>query len=385
MRRFLMSTTIALSITTLAQGQVAEVAPIGAAPSTATPPRVEVAICLDTSGSMQGLIDSAKQKLWAIVNDLALAKPTPELRVALLTFGNDGHPAAEGWVRVDEPFTTDLDAISEQLFSLTTNGGTEYVGRVLDAASRLDWTAGERTLRIAIVAGNEGADQDQEVRFRDVCPRLIADGVIVNSIYCGPDSHADAAGWRDVARLADGKYATIDKDQGTIVIETPFDDQLHELSTTLNGTYLWCGDLGQAAAANQIRQDDNNWRLNKAAAAQRARTKANGLYVNNNDLVDGLKNGALKLEEVKKEDLPEEMREMTLEEMKKHVEEASSEREELQKKINELSARRTAFVEEEMKRRALEDDASFDNAVRSAIREQASAKGFAFDGSGSGS
>ena len=34
---------------------------------------IDLAICLDTSGSMTGLIESAKQRLWALVNDLALA------------------------------------------------------------------------------------------------------------------------------------------------------------------------------------------------------------------------------------------------------------------------------------------------------------------------
>src|SRR5258705_2711251 len=102
----------------------------------ATAPRraVHLAICLDTSGSMDGLIDEARQKIWSIVNDLALATPTPRLRIALLTYGNDGHDAERGWVAVDAPFTEDLDTVSAQLFALKTNGGTELVARVLDAA-----------------------------------------------------------------------------------------------------------------------------------------------------------------------------------------------------------------------------------------------------------
>src|SRR4029450_13172878 len=105
---------------------------------------VDLAICLDTSGSMQGLINAARVKLWEIVNDLALAKPTPKLRVALLTYGNDGHKAENGWVNIHIPFTEDLDAVSKQLFALTTNGGTELVGRVLKAAGeQLQWTPGD--------------------------------------------------------------------------------------------------------------------------------------------------------------------------------------------------------------------------------------------------
>lgn len=337
---------------------------------------VELAICLDTSGSMDGLIDAARQKLWTIVNDLATATPTPDLRVALLTFGNDGHPAEQGWVRVDAPFTTDLDAISQQLFALRTNGGTELVGRVLDVSSRLAWTPGDDVLKVAIVAGNESADQDQEVPFREVCPRLIANGVIVNAIYCGPENDNIAPAWREVARLADGQFASIDHNQGLVIIETPFDAELSKLSMDVNGTFCWFGEAGVEACSNQVAQDKNAAGLNTAAVATRAQTKANGIYWNQNDLVHSVSNGTLKLDEVKKEDLPEEMREMTLIQQQEHLDKKAAERKAIEEKINELSKQREAFVDAEMKRRSLDDGRSFDNAVRGAIREQAKAKGF---------
>lgn len=359
----------------LAENPRAEDHPAGSPATPAASPRVELAICLDTSGSMQGLIDAARQKLWEIVNDLATARPTPDLRVALLTFGNDGHAAENGWVRVDADFTPDLDVISQQLFALTTNGGTELVGRVLDASARLAWTPGTDALKLVIVAGNESADQDQEIPFRDVCPRLIADGVLVNAIYCGPEADDIAPGWRDVARLADGQFASIDQDQGTIVVETPFDAKLTELSTAINGTFCWFGDAGVAACANQVAQDQNAGSLNLAAAATRAQTKANGLYWNRNDLVHAIGTGATKLEDVKPEDLPEEMREMSLEERKAHLEKQAAERARIEAEINELAKKRDAFVAAEMTRRAADAQSGFDTAVRAAIREQARAKG----------
>jgi hypothetical protein len=92
---------------------------------------IDLVVCLDTSGSMRGLLDSARQSIWSIVNDLALAEPAPLLRVALLTYGNNGHDKANGWVKLESGFTQDLDLISERLFSQTLNGGTELVGRVL--------------------------------------------------------------------------------------------------------------------------------------------------------------------------------------------------------------------------------------------------------------
>ena len=349
-----------------------------ATPPTAMQP-VDLAICLDTSGSMDGLIDAARQKLWAIVNDLALAKPTPKLRVALLTYGNDGHPAESGWVHVDSPFTEDLDGVSAQLFALKTNGGTEYVGRVLNAAAtQLDWSGEKDALKIVVVAGNESAEQDPTFDFHVVCKSLIERGVVVNSIYCGNPADELAPAWQQVARCADGQFASIDQQNGTIVISTPFDTELASLSSAINETYLAYGKNGWEAGVNQQLQDANAKGCNDAAAAARACTKGGALYRCTWDLVDAVKGGSVKLEDVKKEELPEKMRELTLEQKQKCVDDAFAKRTEIQKKIQDVGAKRQQHLEAEMKKQGAKDDAAFDRAVRDAIRKQAETKGFQF-------
>lgn len=341
---------------------------------------VELAICLDTSGSMDGLIEAAKLKLWDIVNDLALATPTPRLRVALLTFGNDGHLAEDGWVRVDSPLTEDLDEISRQLFALRTNGGTEYVGRVLrEAGEQLEWTPSDSTLKLVVVAGNESADQDQTFRYADVCKGLISRGIMVNAIYCGNPADEIAPGWREVALLADGHYAAIDHNNGNIVIASPFDDKLAELSSTINRTYLAYGEKGAWGATNQAQQDANAQTLSSAVVAARCQSKGSALYSNEHwDLVDACRSAAFKLADVKDEDLPEPMRGKTLEQKQAIVADMAAQREAIQKEIADFSARRQAYVNEELKKHQSEEDRSFDTALRKAIRAQAMSKGFEF-------
>ena len=351
--------------------------PSATEPSAAARASVELAICLDTSGSMDGLIDAARQKIWAIVNELALAEPTPKLRVALLTFGNDGHPAERGWVKVDVPFTEDLDLVSQQLFALTTNGGTELVARVLSTASReLEWSARPGDLKLVVVAGNESAEQDAEVRNVDACRVLIERGIVVNSIYCGNPADELAPAWQQVAKFADGHFASIDQQNGTIVIETPFDGELAALSVAMNATYLPIGAGGAAAWENQRAQDANAEKLNGATAAARCETKGGKLYSCSWDLVEQVKTGALKLEDLKKEDLPEKMRELTLEAKQKCVDEQWAKRQELQKKVEVAGAKRAVVIEEELKKRGVTEGAAFDQAVRAALRRQAEAKGF---------
>jgi len=343
------------------------------------PPTIDLAICLDVSGSMRGLIDSARAKLWAIVNDLALAKPTPKLRVALLTFGHQTYPQDKGWVRVDSDLTDDLDLISQKLFALQTNGGTELVARVVKTSlDELSWAKGKGALKLIIVAGNESADQDTDFRNADVCKRAIESGCMVNAIYCGNPADDIAPGWKNVALLADGHFHCIDHNNGTVTVATPFDARIAELSTAINGTYIPLGQAGKKGQENQVIQDRNAGKLGKAVEAQRAQSKSTALYFCSWCLVDAVRAKEIDLDKVKQEDLPENLRGKSKEELKKIIEETYAKRQELQKQVAELNKQRQAFVHEEMKKNNLKDDQAFDKAVRSAIRAQAKSKGYAF-------
>ncbi len=341
--------------------------------------RVDLAICLDTSGSMNGLIDSARAKIWDIVSDLATAKPAPKLRVALLTYGNDGLTQENGWTNVEADLTEDLDTVSQKLFALTTNGGTEYVGRVVDRATKaLTWTPGDKALKIIVVAGNESADQDQQVKYQEASRRAIEKGILVNSIYCGPIGDNLAPAWKEVSQLADGQFAAIDQDKGTVIVQTPFDDQLLSLNGALNATYVPYGDRGEWGAGNQVRQDANAVGVSSAVAAQRCTAKGSSCYSNSQwDLVDASAAADFKLESVEAKDLPEAMRSMSVDERRAYVESRRQERARVQKEIQEVSAKRARFVAEETARMG-GDAGAFDRAFRTAVRAQAQARGFAF-------
>jgi len=342
---------------------------------------IELAICLDTSGSMDGLINSARQKLWTIVNDLAKAEPTPKLRVALLSYGNDGHNPENGWVKVETPFTEDLDTVSQMLFGLTTNGGTELVGRVVQTAlQELDWHPSAGTLRMVFVAGNESADQDEQVAAHTICKEATKRGIDVNSIYCvyGDDDSEVRPGWRELARLGDGEFAMIDQDNGTSVIATPYDQALIKLSAELNETYIPFGTAGQAGCANQTDQDANAVKLNSANAASRAATKAGKLYSCGWDLVDATRTGKVDLAKVDEKDLPEDMRALSYAQRVAKIDAMQKRRMKVRSQINELDQRRQTLLTEELTRQAKTNIGSFDLAIRSAIRNKAEAVGFTF-------
>jgi hypothetical protein len=355
--------------------------PAVAAEGAARPKVVQVALCLDTSSSMDGLIDSAKHKLWDVVNDLARAKPAPDLKVALYSYGNNAYDPRTGWVRKELDLTADLDRVSEKLHALAATkvpSSEEYVGRVCrDALDGLAWSDDPAALRVIFVCGNESAEQDPEVKLKPLAERAARKGVIINTIFCGSAADPLAAAWAEFARLAEGRFAAIDQNRGTVAVATPLDRELADLSTKLNGTYCFVGKDGKALAENQARQDANALQLGQAAAAGRATSKAGVLYrFGTQDLVERMqRDGAFDVKKVRAADLPEALRKMTPEEREKHLRGLLAKRVELQKQITELARKREAYIEEERRKAPAAADKVFDEAVRGALREQAKKKG----------
>jgi uncharacterized protein YdcH (DUF465 family) len=344
-------------------------------------PVVEVAICLDTSSSMDGLITSAKKKLWDIVNDLARAKPTPKLRVAVFSYGNNAYDPKTGWVRQELDLTDDLDRVSEKLNALratTIQGGDEYVGRVCrDAVEKLKWSDDAKALKVVFVCGNEKADQDPEVKLADLAQAAVRKNIYLNTIYCGSPLSAEAVVWKDFARLGEGRFAAIDQNQGVVAIAAPQDKQLAELSAQLNVTFCFAGKGAKDAAENQRRQDDNALRLGAPAAAARAESKAGGLYrFDGIDLVERLRqDGKFDVKKLAEDELPDELKKMKPAERDAHIRGLLLKRETLEKQINELAQQRQVYIEAELKKQPSAADRAFDTAVRGALRDQAKQKG----------
>jgi hypothetical protein len=341
---------------------------------------VDVALCLDVSGSMRGLIDSAKIKLWEVVNDIGKIKPTPNLRVSLYSYGHSTYDAQAGWVRKEVDLTVDLDSVYEKLNALTINGGTELVARVSrDAIDQQKWSEDARALKLIFVCGNEPANQDKMVSLEEVAKKAKAKGIVVNTIYCGPATGRDAPSWQELANLAGGQYASIDQNRNVLAqINAPQDKKLAELSAELNKTYIaYGGAEGEKARENQLLQDANARQLGGQAEATRASAKASGLYRNARwDLVDRFKNDPkLDLAKLAEDELCEEMKKMKPEEREKYVKDMLKKRDEIQKQIVELSKERDAYIQEEIKKNPSAEDKAFGAAVRKAIRDQAEAKG----------
>jgi hypothetical protein len=341
---------------------------------------IQIAILLDTSNSMDGLINQAKSQLWKIVNELAIAKKngkSPKLEVALYEYGKSSIPANEGYMRMILPLTTDLDAVSSELFKLTTNGGDEYCGQVIDSATKgLKWSAGKDEMKVIFIAGNEPFTQGGTDYVKS-CKAAIAKGIVVNTIFCGSFDEGVQTKWKEGADLADGRYINIDQNQQVADIKAPQDDEIMKLGVELNKTYIAYGSAGKAKKDMQAEQDKNASSMGAGSLVQRSVAKASVQYDNAAwDLVDAADNRSVNIEEMKDEELPPEMKGMDKKQRREYVEKMMKKRAELQKKINNLNEDRRKFVESEMKKNAEQN--TLDSAIIKTVRRQAEDKNFKF-------
>ncbi|MBC8753108.1 VWA domain-containing protein [Kordia sp. YSTF-M3] len=341
------------------------------------PNTIKVTLLLDTSNSMDGLIHQAKAQLWEIINELSYAKcdgEKPNLEIALYEYGNDNLPSSEGHIRQVLAFSSDLDEISEKLFSLTTRGGNEFCGHVIQTSiDQLNWGNNPKDLKLLFIAGNEPFTQGK-VSYKDAITNATEKDVVINTIFCGNYEQGISGMWKDGAILGKGDYMTIAHTQTIVYIKTPYDQKIMEYNTRLNKTYIAYGRQGSAKFAKQATQDFNANSINEEIAVDRAVSKSSSFYTNSSwDLVDGIANDSVKLDELSKDELPKELKGKSKEQILAYVKKQQEERKKIQREIRELDTQRKLYIAKQSK-----DDSKTDleSAMIKAIKTQAARKNY---------
>jgi hypothetical protein len=340
--------------------------------------KIQVALLLDTSNSMDGLIEQAKSRLWNIVNTLTTLKyqgKAPDIEIGLYEYGNDGLSSHSNYIRQVAPLTTDLDLISEKLFSLRTNGGSEYCGAVIaDATKQLSWSKDGSNMKLLYIAGNEAFNQGG-INYKEAISDALKNDIYVNTIFCGDALEGINTFWKDGADHGKGKYFNIDSNQSVQYIVTPYDVRISECNTKINSTYISYGTKGYDKKRNQEVQDQNAQGVSSANYAERAVSKSKAAYKNESwDLVDKVKEDEQAIVKMKKEELPAELQNKSKDEIKVYVAQKSKERETIQKEITELAKKRQDYIDTESKKTKTQDDLG--HAINTSIVAFAKIKGY---------
>ena len=299
----------------------------------------------------------------------------PDLQIALYEYGNSGLSMKEGYIRQVLQFSSDLDDISEKLFSLKTNGGSEFCGQVIQTSlNELEWGNNKNDLRFIFIAGNEPFTQGK-INYKDAITNAKEKDIIINTIFCGEYNNGISGMWKNGADLGGGDYMTINQDKRVVHIITPYDDEIIILNKKLNSTYIYFGRQGYDKFSKQAAQDGNASRMNKEVIVKRAVSKGSRIYKNSTwDLVDADEAKKIDYEKLDKKTLPKHLKNKPAKEIKAYVKSQAKKRKDIKAKIQELNKKRRAYVAKKNKENVKKDE--LESVLIKAIKKQAKRKNY---------
>lgn len=347
-------------------------------------PKIDVVFVLDTTGSMGGLIQTAKDKIWSIASTMASAQPTPEIRIGLVAYRDRGDQYVTRLVDLSD----DLDSVHATLMDFEANGGgdtPESVNAALyDAVHKMSWSQDEKTYQVVFLVGDAPPHMDyNEVRFPEIVASARDKGIVINTIQCG-NIPTTAAPWTQIASLGQGRFFRVEQAGSAVAYTTPYDAEIATLSARLDDTRLYYGSAEEKermhrkmAAADKLETMASvESRARRGVFNAAAGGRAN--LLGDNELVDAVASGTVELDALEPDALPEALKPMAPEEQRAYIEQLAGEREELTRQIRELSADRDSYIAKKVEEAGGMKD-SLDRQLYEAVKEQAGKAGLEYE------
>jgi Mg-chelatase subunit ChlD len=348
-------------------------------------PQIEVVFVLDTTGSMGGLIAAAKEKIWSIASTMASAQTAPDIKMGIVAYRDRG----DAYITQTVALSSDLDSMYAKLMDFQADGGgdgSESVNQALhDAVNKITWSQNPNTYKVIFLVGDAPPHMDyqDDVKYPVTLALAKQKGIIVNAIQCGQDGSA-TADWQQVASLGQGNYFQVGQSGNAVAIATPYDKKLAELSSKLDKTRLVYGNdeekskhASKMAATEKLHKEaSTEAQARRATFNATASGKAN--LLGENDLVDAVSRGRVKLSELPKKSLPESVQVMSPAAQEEFIGKTKKERKELESEVKQLAAQRNDYLKKEIAAVGGKKD-SLDTKLYGAIRNQAKDKGLVYD------
>ena len=355
--------------------------------STTTPQahQIEVVFILDTTSSMSGLIQAAKEKIWSIANTMASAQQSPDIRMGLVAFRDRG----DTYVTRVLDLSQDLDSMYASLMDLKARGGgdgPESVNQALyDAINRISWSEDDSVYKVAFLIGDAPPHMDyyDDIKFPVTLEMAKRKGIVVNTIQSG-QNHSTAPVWKHIAQLGYGEYFQVENSGNAVAVVTPFDKKLSELAASLESTRLYYGD--KEAKDKQRKKNEVTAKLHEelseAALARRATFNATASgesnFLGENELVEAISSGRIELDDIDRDDMPASLQALAPAEQMEVIADQARQREEFKRDIQKLSESRNAYIVKQIGNRA-DTKESLDEKIYSAVKKQAKSKGLVYE------
>jgi len=348
-------------------------------------PQIEVVFVLDTTGSMGGLIQAAKEKIWSIATTMAQAEQAPRIRMGVVAYRDRG----DAYVTRIVDLSDDLDSMYATLMDFQAAGGgdgPESVNKALhDAVHKVSWSQEGNVYKVVFLVGDAPPHMDyqDDVKYPATIAAAKTRGILINAIQCGQDGQTTRK-WQQIAQLGSGRYFQVEQAGSAVAITTPFDEKLAELSAILDDTRLYYGtDEEKEVKRHKLEAADKLHAKSSVESRARRATfnasvagKAN--LLGEGELVDDVTSGRVDLEKIDRDRLPATMQALAPEEQAALVNETAERRSELQRQIKELAHQRSGFLKRKVDERGGAKE-SLDDKIYSAVREQAAEMGLRYE------
>jgi len=344
-------------------------------------PAIEVMFVLDTTGSMGGMIAAAKEKIWSIANTLASADPAPDIKMGLVGYRDRG----DQYVTMVTKLSDDLDAVYASLIQFQANGGgdgPESVNQALhEAVTKTGWSHDAAIYRVIFLVGDAPPHMDyqDDVKYVRTCRAASETNIIINTIQCGNMGDTTPV-WQEIARLAEGEYFKVAQSGSAVLYDTPYDKEIAGLSRELDQTRIFYGSASYMEEMEE--KKDTSEKLYEAAAPSAVAKRAifnssksgNKNFLGAQELIHDLENNAIKISEIKTDELPAELQEMEQDDLEIHVRNQGKKRKQLQSELENLAQKRQAFIENQLKNESGLKENSLDGKIYKCIQTQATDK-----------
>jgi Mg-chelatase subunit ChlD len=348
-------------------------------------PKIEVVFILDTTGSMSGLINAAKEKIWSIAGTMAQANTAPQIKMGLVAYRDRG----DAYITKSIDLSDDLDSMYSKLMDFRANGGgdgPESVNQGLyDAVHKMSWNQDESTYKVVFLVGDAPAHMDyqDDVQYPQTIKIAKDKGIVVNAIQSGTNGNT-TRNWKHIAKLGGGNYFQVEQSGNAVAIATPYDDELAELSGKIDETRIYYGTAeekkkqrSKVAAGKKLSKESS-----KASQARRASynvsVSGKSNFLGNKELVEEISMGDISLDSIETEALPIEMQTMKPSARQEYIKNKSAARQELNEAIVRLSSKRDAYLKQKVEAAGLGKN-SLDSQIFDAIKEQSAEKGLIYD------
>ena len=342
----------------------------------------EIVFCLDATGSMSGLIGTAKEKIWDIVSDLAQSSEIDTLRMGMIFYRDRG----DVFVTKSIPLSTDLDSAYVDLLDMSANGGgdtPESVNQALDeSVHQMIWSKDQTTYRTIFVIGDcpPHMDYQDDTPYTISCVKAAEKGIVINTIKLGNTCQETIPHFKKMAACGDGAFLQLDQNATDYVVATPYDEVINDVSKDIDNSRLYYGNKKEQLINNEKKAksmevyDKSSSTANSARASYKISKSGAKAWMGSKEIVADYKNNNIDIEMISEDELPEVLQGKTIVEKKRVLQQITDKRTSDIKRLKELNEKRKAYIRQKANERSDSDSLSFSKEVVKIMTKQANEK-----------